>query len=1188
MTLVTKISPANYALVIKILVESILSNDEEKHDIAVLTLRTIIDEIAAAPSLAGALVSEATPFIVSQLRSTTATQMQHNDAFDVLNTMLLQLPLSIVQFPELHQEVLETLLSSLLSPRNATSKRAVTGIGNYSGVASPEVYAMIVSRVQEILTFPPQTSAKLLHLRTVVQLVSILARNTPRSLRPDAPALIVNILNVLAATDGQEGEAEEVGESCLQALCALFGSCVVPGTVPLEPVVKTALSLLRHDPNYAGYDDDDDDFPDDDDELIMDNYSDDDDLSWKVRRSAAKLLSVLVSSHLSALGELLVPISTGIVAAVLDREETVRLEVLATFSSLLSQLQYDDADAFSENADSTSQKRKRSSDDVPMKLTGVRYVEPQLAAAVQNLCKQSESRSLPTRISSIEVLSQLVAVFGVSFVPYTEAVFAMLHGIFRGVNATGNVQGKSMRLTVVGLIDNMCIHVPAELPQELPFIVDVLVGTMTETNHRNALAGLRASALLVRCVFPLRLDAENDVAAHLQRIYEASVARLESEDSDQTLKDASIHSIDVLVSSAGDRLGERLNSALAIILERLSHEVTRNSCIAAIHDIVPSPRVRERAEVHRFGIESIQPLLALTHLADQTAVEASLSCLREIVATLRSRIPRETLNAIVQALEKNAQADSEAQYARLLLGIADQIVHTDASLGPALGHVFLPTIYMHLASPLLPAGLLEVLCSFLRTVGNTGDQFAFDAISSLLTVWGSICAKQGHKVDNHTAFLTHAPLAFAQCISAAAVSTAVVQVVLQRAVELLQGTTPDSVLGLYIIGSLGCHNALAQWGDAGNMFNTVLRINESNDERNRASAYALGGLVLSSPAQFIPRISALLQQGEVSTNLQGLLVVKEALANATGSQLGEIASSMWPRIFALSESFELNEGNQALFDVCYECIARMVFVDPATYLDALEKAAHSQTASVRALVLGAVRFTLTLDRMHTLDVVLSPNLWRFLLLLDDKNLTVSRLAVLALHSALYNRREIVAEHFGELIPKLLQHTVVREELKRKVAMGPFTVVIDDGLDLRKNTYEALFTLLETSNAAVDLRELVGHLLPALSDDDAIKLLVCLILLRIADMAPQVLTYYLEGISSALLGVMSRKVRDNATKQEVEKVHELVHAALRVIVNIEHIPGTTGSPQFATLLNHVQQSPHAALYRSMAEEMEVDT
>ena len=87
--------------------------------------------------------------------------------------------------------------------------------------------------------------------------------------------------------------------------------------------------------------------------------------------------------------------------------------------------------------------------------------------------------------------------------------------------------------------------------------------------------------------------------------------------------------------------------------------------------------------------------------------------------------------------------------------------------------------------------------------------------------------------------------------------------------------------------------------------------------------------------------------------------------------------------------------------------------------------------------------------MRSLDTVLSPSLWRFLLLLDDENVTVCRLAVMALHSALYNRNDIVFEHFGTLIPKLLQHTAVREELKRKVAMGPFTVVIDDGLDLRK-------------------------------------------------------------------------------------------------------------------------------------------
>ena len=57
----------------------------------------------------------------------------------------------------------------------------------------------------------------------------------------------------------------------------------------------------------------------------------------------------------------------------------------------------------------------------------------------------------------------------------------------------------------------------------------------------------------------------------------------------------------------------------------------------------------------------------------------------------------------------------------------------------------------------------------------------------------------------------------------------------------------------------------------------------------------------------------------------------------------------------------------------------------------------------------------------------------------------------------------------------------------------------------------MFTLLETSRATIDLPEcaflltVIGRLIPGLNDDDAIKLLVCLILVRVAGSAPQTLT-----------------------------------------------------------------------------------
>lgn len=64
------------------------------------------------------------------------------------------------------------------------------------------------------------------------------------------------------------------------------------------------LKYMTYDPNY-NYEDDEDniygnrgmDLTDDDDDEENDEYSDDDDMSWKVRRSAAKCLGSVISSR---------------------------------------------------------------------------------------------------------------------------------------------------------------------------------------------------------------------------------------------------------------------------------------------------------------------------------------------------------------------------------------------------------------------------------------------------------------------------------------------------------------------------------------------------------------------------------------------------------------------------------------------------------------------------------------------------------------------------------------------------------------------------------------------------------------------------------------------------------------------------------------------------------------------------
>ena len=56
-------------------------------------------------------------------------------------------------------------------------------------------------------------------------------------------------------------------------------------------------------------------------------YSDDDDMSWKVRRSAAKCLEAVVSTRHEMLSDFYTSVSPALIARFKEREENVKVDI---------------------------------------------------------------------------------------------------------------------------------------------------------------------------------------------------------------------------------------------------------------------------------------------------------------------------------------------------------------------------------------------------------------------------------------------------------------------------------------------------------------------------------------------------------------------------------------------------------------------------------------------------------------------------------------------------------------------------------------------------------------------------------------------------------------------------------------------------------------------------------------------
>ena len=109
----------------------------------------------------------------------------------------------------------------------------------------------------------------------------------------------------------------------------------------IPAIVELCLEYLTYDPNYNYDDGDDSDMECDDDgdeeNGTDDEYSDDDDVSWKVRRAAAKCLEAVILSRHEMIDTFYRTISPALITRFKEREENVKSDIFHAYIALLRQ-----------------------------------------------------------------------------------------------------------------------------------------------------------------------------------------------------------------------------------------------------------------------------------------------------------------------------------------------------------------------------------------------------------------------------------------------------------------------------------------------------------------------------------------------------------------------------------------------------------------------------------------------------------------------------------------------------------------------------------------------------------------------------------------------------------------------------------------------------------------------------------
>ena len=816
--------------------------------------------------------------------------------------------------------------------------------------------------------------------RLLISVVGSLARSVPQRLGPYLTKLAPYILNALSQQDYEEyrdeladagtsnPEIEELHEAALVALEGFLACCSHEMRPYTEEAIDAALRYVAHDPNMA--DEDDEEMggtqQDSDDEMEangMDSnededfeeeggMSDDDDVSWKVRRCAAKVLYTIISTRSD--GDLLDNgVLYGKIAPVLikrfhEREENVRLEILAALALLINKTGRDLPSPQSEKSEfeahqsglSQSRKRRRpsTSDEsfdshgTVQTSMGVNSPIPSpppasgpkadLArsrfAIVQSVIRLLKQGSTPTKQAGLSLLRDLVLVQnGALSDQLTNVVDRLIDAISptAGSTAVGIAgAGSQLRIDALLLTGTICDTHPSKIiAPYLGKLVPEVVAAATERTFKVSSQALSTVESLVKVLTPPRSAShQQQYRSYIGDLYNAILDRATATDADLEVRQRAIHALGVLLARTPGNVkllpSTSRTKGLSVLLDRMRNETTRLIAAQAID--ITAASITEKDDVQKLWVRNVVLELAgQFRKSDRTLKGASLVTLRNMLSN----------RAVVSCL------DAETTYA-LSAMLLPVINPTDLN---TLGLALIITTRLVQSSPqtIVDNNLTNVLCT---VVVAPLSGAVLETFLNLVKAVGDANVGQSLMKGLLNVGITGDPAIVGKAIGTLLVAGGQgVGVTIDAFIRELQTTSDDArkCLALYILGEVGL-----RLGPKSPLNPELFQGHfiSSSETVPRAAAIAFGRAGAGNINVYLP---AILSNAKRSGNAQylSLHAIKEILQYAGKSEanISPYIRQIWERLLSASKA----EDNKA---IGAECIGRLTVMEPKMFLPLIQ------------------------------------------------------------------------------------------------------------------------------------------------------------------------------------------------------------------------------------------------------------
>ncbi|KAG8804388.1 hypothetical protein FRC16_008910 [Serendipita sp. 398] len=508
--------------VIEKLISLFNGKDDELRDVAGLALKTVVTNIPE--NIVGRACSKVGPRLLRQLQTPSTPPEAILEGLTILNILNTRVPDEVAK---LEPKPITVFTQLLKHNRVAVRKRAIVTIAQFIPTSSPSVFGTVL---RDYISPSWGSSIPLDRKVTAVQLVGAIARTSPQRIGPVVGETLPGLFSAISKDDG------ELKESCLQSLESLVLRCPQEVTPSLNQIINSALEYIKFDPNYAADDDEDEDEEmaevddDDDDDGAADAYSDDEDTSYKIRRSATKVLAAVIGTRPELLSKIYQTVSPVLISRFGDREESVKVEVWATYMVLLNQTSvYSGTLGGRENEAVAGSKRKRQDETMEVEDSPLDLLRSQVAALCKALLKQLQTKSpAATSQAGFQLLIELVTVLPGALSQHASSIISCAKATLSQSGANTTTTLHTTTLSFLSLFFRT--HSASCFNTSIPTITPVLLTEATQKHPRVASEAFKVFSSLLQATQPV---TSGD---WVLQIYKEAVNRLSRNDTDSEVR----------------------------------------------------------------------------------------------------------------------------------------------------------------------------------------------------------------------------------------------------------------------------------------------------------------------------------------------------------------------------------------------------------------------------------------------------------------------------------------------------------------------------------------------------------------------------------------------------------------------------------------------------------------------------